>query len=63
MSEPLHEEIVLIARGWAKQYGIAEDKARVLVERIWPAIEKALWFEPDVPGEGKPPEPSGPTKE
>jgi hypothetical protein len=33
MSTPnLRAEIILIAREWAKQYGIGEDKARVPVE-------------------------------
>jgi len=56
MSSPnLRAEIILIAREWAKQCGISEDKARVLVDRIWPAIEKEL-LAPEVRD-------SGPTKE
>jgi hypothetical protein len=56
----LHDEIIVIARDWAKQYGVGEEKARALVDRIWPAIEKVISITPDVSGEGKP---SGPTKE
>jgi hypothetical protein len=64
MSDPrLHDQISLITREWAKQYSVGEDKAGVLVDRIWPAIEKVLLVASDFPGEGKAPESSGPTKE
>lgn len=56
----LRDEIIVIAREWARQYDIGEDKSRVLIDRIWPAIEKVISITPDVHGEGIP---SGPTKE
>ena len=56
----LRDQIILIMRDWAREYKVAEDKAQILVDRIWPAIEKVISITPDVTGEGKP---SGPTKE
>jgi hypothetical protein len=56
----LRDQIILITRDWAREYKVGEDKARILVDRIWPTIEKVISITPDVSGEGKP---SGPTKE
>jgi len=55
----LHDQIILIAREWAQEYKVGEDKARILIDRIWPAIEKVVSITPDVRSEGS----SGPTKE
>ena len=54
----LRDQIILIAREWAQEYKVGEDKARILVDRIWPTIEKVVSITPDVPSEGS----SGPTK-
>jgi hypothetical protein len=56
----LLDQINLITRDWAREYKVAEDKVQILVDRIWPAVEKVISITPDVTGEGKP---SGPTKE
>jgi hypothetical protein len=56
----LRDQIISITRDWAQEYKVAEEKAQILVDRIWPAIEKMISITPDVTGEGKP---SGPTKE
>ena len=55
----LHDQIIMIVREWAQECNVGEDKARILIDRIWPAIEKVVSITPDVPGEGS----SGPTKE
>ena len=56
----LHDQMILIARDWAREYKVGEDKARILIDRIWPAIEKVISITPNFHGEEKP---SGPTKE
>jgi hypothetical protein len=55
----LHDQIILIAREWAQEYKVGDEKARILIDRIWPAIEKVVSIIPGVRGEGS----SGPTKE
>ena len=55
----LHDLISSIARQWAGEYKVGEDKAQILIERIWPAIESVISITPDVQREGS----SGPTKE